>query len=278
MEGKIKFGDIRNDLTKNKKINKNNKEAEGDWMQYDSRLFEIGGTFYEALPQKYTQNLDNKNFNENVKFGLAFKEYIEKELSFENKNRTAVEFGGSGTRLFAGFSNGFFKRTVGVCLDDIRSHGTKIFDNSSGHSVVIGDVLDVNNKKLFKEINDKLNTDKVDLIISRMQGPLRELEKNPVILDRIIRKWYSLLDKNGILFAQFEYFSHHNPSTKQQYNADINYIRGVTKTETYVEKWVEAVKKVYPEIEIQLGRGIIRLVKKDNSPEELISSKELFSK
>ncbi len=277
MEGKIKFGDIRNDLTKNKETSDNYKDQEADWSQYDSHLFDIGSTFYDVLPKKYVQELNNKIYTENEEFGIAFQEYIENELSFETKKRTAIEFGGPGTRLFGGFSRGFFKKTVGVCLDDVRSHGTKNIDNNSGHSVVTGDVLDVNNLKLFDEINNKLGTNKVDLIISRMQGPLRDLEKNPVVLDRIIRKWYSLLDKNGILFAQFEYFSQHNPNTKQKYEAEIN-PPWVTKTERYVKQWAEAVKKMYPEIEVQLGRGVLRLVKKDNSPEELISSKELFSK
>jgi hypothetical protein len=38
------------------------------------------------------------------------------------------------------------------------------------------------------------------------------------------------------------------------------------------------IKLKYPnEIDIQLGRGVIRLVKKDNAPEELASNDELFN-
>lgn len=275
MEGKTKFGDIRKDLIKNKETSENYKESERNWSQYDSDLFTIGSTFYDALPDKYVSKLNNKIYAENEEFGMAFKEYIENELSF-GKKRTAIEFGGPGSNLFDGFTKGFFKKTVGVCLDDVRQNYIKNFDNNSGHSVISGDIVDVNNRKLFEEINNKLDTNKVDLIISRMQGPLNDLEKNPAILDRIIRKWYHLLNKDGILFAQFEYLDQHNPIIQTKYLAEIN-PPPVTKAEKYVRQWAEVLKKNFPEIEIQLGRGVIRLVKKDGSPEELISSKDLFN-
>jgi len=274
---KIKFGDIKADIKENIKVNELNRYSESDWAHHDSSLWVIGSSFYKVLPEKYVGELNKKIYTKVEEYGEAYKKYIEDTFSLKSdKERTAIEFGGPGSKLFSGFTKGLFKKTVGVCLDDVRSSSIEKTDDLAGHSVVIGDITDTTNKDLFQEIYDKLGTEKVDLIISRMQAPLDELKRNPAILNRIIRKWYKLLDDNGILFAQYEYLPEHNPDMEQKYNAEINPPRK-KEAEKNVELWADAIKLKYPnEIEIQLGRGVIRLVKKDNAPAELMLNDELF--
>lgn len=274
----IKFGDLRADVENNKKTNEKNLQREYRWGHYDSSLIEIGSTFYKVLPEEYVGDLNKKIYTTIEEYGEAFKKYIENTLSKNpNKERTAIEFGGPGSHFFSGFTKGFFNKTVGICLDDIRSEAEKDADNLRGHSVVVGDILDTKNRNLFVEIEDKIGTNKVDLIISRIQGPLHELKINGAVLNRVIRKWYKLLDKNGILFAQFVYLDEHNPNMEDKYNAEIEPAYK-SKTEKIVEMWVDAIKLKYPnEIDVALGRGVIRLVKKDNAQEELASNNELFN-
>lgn len=274
---KIKFGDLKEDVKSIKKTNQENSQCEYVWPQYDSSLIEIGSTFYKVLPEEYVGELNKKIYTTIEEYGEAFKKYIEDSLSKNpKKERTAIEFGGPGSNLFFGFSDGFFSKTVGICLDDIRSEVEKDADNLRGHSVVIGDIIDTKNRNLFNEINNKIGADKADLIISRIQGPLNKLKINEAVLDRVIRKWYQLLDKNGILFAQFVYLDEHDPYMENKYNALIE-PPYKSKTEKIAEMWVDAIKLKYPnEIDVSLGRGVIRLVKKDNAPEELASNNELF--
>lgn len=274
----MKLGDIKEDLQTNKRTKERHQNIELEWRHYNSSLFKIGSSFYKTLPKEYLENYDEKNFSSVEDRGLLFKKYIENTLS-KNKDtpRTAIEFGGPGSKLFSGFTDGFFKRTVGICLDDARPAYRMYDDNINGHDVIVGDIMDVNNKDLFNKINNTLKTNKVDLIISRMQGPLTKLRKNPVLLDHIIRKWYSLLNKNGMLFAQFEYFPEHDPNIEKI--RDAKYFPPPREaSEEHAEQWIKFVKqKFQDQIEIQLGRGVIRILKKDNAPDELPSAKELFN-
>lgn len=278
MMEKIKIGDIKEDLQINKITKERHKNIELEWPHYDSSLFKIGNSFYKTLPKEYLDNYDEKSFSSVEDRGLLFKKYIESTL-LKNKNisRTAIEFGGPGSKLFQGFTKGFFKRTVGICLDDVRPAYKRNEDDINGHDIIVGDIMDVNNKNLFDKINNTLKTDKVDLIISRMQGPLNKIRKNPVLLDRIIRKWYGLLNKNGMLFAQFEYFPEHDPNIEKIQDAKY-FPPSREASEDNVEQWITFVKqKFQDQIEIQLGRGVIRMLKKDNAPDELPSAKELFN-
>ena len=282
MGEKFNFGDIRNDIFKNKKIANEFKDDEESWSQYDSSLSAFGSSFNKTLPEEYITPLNKKIFTNIDEYGEVFKNYVEDTLS-KNKNhyRTAIEFGGPGSNLFSGFSPNFFSKTIGLCLDDVRGRSQKEYDHKKGHSIITGDIMKPNNNEMYLKIEDELGTNKVDLIISRMMGPLRStndtsLKKNPLILDRIIRKWYNLLNENSLLFAQFEYFSEHNPDPKQIYDAE-SFPPSIKPLEEKVSKWAEIINKKFKnKIEIQLGRGVMRLYKKSGAPEELPKINELF--
>lgn len=275
MTEKFNFGELRN----NTKFNRNSAGVqeifEDGWDVYDSSLNAIGGSFFKTLPSEYTNNLNIKENKDIENYGKIFKNYIEETLK-KNRERVAVEFGGPGSKFFSGFNKDFFKKTVGVCLNDIRFPEKKEVDNKINHSVVIGDILDSKNKELFDKIFEKLDNKKIDFIISRMMGPLEIIKMSPILLEHIIRKWFSLLSNNGVLFAQFEYFLEHDSNINKKYQSEINPPK-IAESEIYIKKWAEVIQNMYPnEIEIGLGRGVIRITKKDGAPDELPQAKELF--
>ena len=278
MEHHMNFGNLRFDLNHDKKFVEEKKATEGKWQQYDKPISHFGNTFGKVLPENYIGEL-NKDANTSLEaYGEAFRQYIEDTLSKSaGTTRTAIEFGGPGSNLFSGFSEKFFGKTVGVCLADVRPLYMKERDTQHGHSVVAGDLLDTKNEKLFKEITEAIGGEKTDLIISRMMGPLDDLSRNPLMLDRVIRKWYSLLNDNGILIAQFELIKQHHPVVEERHKHDEHdYL--FMDTQEDIESWAEKIKEKYKDkIEIQIARGVIRLHKKNGAPAELLSSKELFS-
>lgn len=259
--------------------------SEGDgWRQFDSFLDEFGATFVKSLPKEYVEYMEKKIFVDTLEKGQVFKKYIEDTLSKskEGHNLSAVELGGPGINFFDGFSKDFFTKTLGVCInDDFRLMGRVRHLNSKKeqkHFVLLGDIVDISNDQLYKKIEETIGTKKIDLIVSRMMGALTNIKKNPFIFNHLIRKWYNMLNNDGLMFVQFEYFIKHNPNPEQQYEGEISsgykYFRD---SEIFVEKWVNIIKEKFPEIDIQLDRGIMRLHKNPGAPEELPSASKLFS-
>jgi hypothetical protein len=119
---KMKFEDLKTDITKNKIINNQNKNCESFWHHYDSSLIEIGSTFYKVLPEEYVGELNKKIYTTIEEYGEAFKKYIEDTLSKKpNKERTAIEFGGPGSNLFLVFLIDFLiKQLVFVLMIYVR--------------------------------------------------------------------------------------------------------------------------------------------------------------
>ena len=124
------------------------KSSEGTWDYSDSSLFVIGSSFSKTLPKKYIENLSNNMPNSIEEYGKAFQLYIEDVLAHK-KDKTAIEFGGPGSQLFSDFSPGFFKKTVGVCLADVRNSIGKEKDVKNNHVIVEGDIMDTQNKKSY---------------------------------------------------------------------------------------------------------------------------------
>ena len=133
----------------------------------------------------------------------------------------------------------------------------KFNDARNNHSVITGNILDLQSDQLFNKITQTLGIEKVDLIISRMDGPLSFFDKNGAILDRIIRNWYNFLNKNGLMFIQFE----------RTLESDTRFL---------VEKWSGVIKKRFPKVDIQTGNYVLRLHKGTDAPEELPPATQLF--
>lgn len=263
---------MKDDVRHNTKIANDavSELSKGDgWKEFDSFLDEFGATFIKSLPKEHIEYMDKKNFVDAPEKGQVFKKYIEDTLSKskEEHNLTAVELGGPGINFFDGFSKDFFTKTLGVCInDDFRlMDRIRYLDDKKEqkHSVLLEDILDISNDQLYKKIEEKIGTKKIDLIISRLNGALMYIKKNPLIFNHLIRKWYSMLNNNGLMFIQFEYLIKYS-NTKQQ-------------SEIFVEEWANIIKEKFPEVDIQLDRGIMRLHKNFGAPEELPSTSKLFS-
>ena len=262
----IQFAEIKKALKHNRKLSRKDEggyeKDENDWKLhgvYDTSIIDFSDSLSISLPENFEKERDIEGYLKNPEI---FQIYIEQTLSKEQKHDlTAIEFGGPGSELFRGFSKDFFKKTVGVCLKDIRDPNEKNNDIKNNHSVVEGDILDIQDDKLLNEVTEKLDTEKTDLIISRMIGPLKEIDKHPAILDRIIRNWYNMLNENGLMFIQFQGYV---PLNKDKLERDL------------MEKWSTIIKEKFPKINIQIDGGVMRLHKKVGAPEELPRASELF--
>src|SRR3989339_432886 len=153
-----------------------------------------------------------------------------------------------------------FEITLGACLPDIRNQRKQKEDKRNNHSVIVGDITEITKDKTLTKVTQTLGTNKTDLIISRMEGPIILIDKNPAILDRIIRNWYDLLNKNGLMFIQFEL-----PKYQPRY------------TEPLIKKWANAIKEKFPEVDIQVNKGVLRLHKRVGAPEKLPPATQLFT-
>ena len=227
---------------------------EEDWGIYDSSLENFGKSFSVTTP------INVQSESHFLSPGMIWQKYIEDTLSRKDgASLTAVEFGGPGSRLFSGFTRNFFKKTLGVCLKDIRHEIDKNEDTAHNHSIICNDILDPDNKELFTQIKAELDSEGIDLIISRMSGPLRVIKRHPAILDRIIRNWYNLLNENGLMFIQFDYSA----------------LPGEFIYPKIVE-WAENIQRLHPEVEIQVERDSMRIHKTNGSPKILPPSSQLF--
>ena len=299
---KMSFGQIKKDLKNNKEF-KEYFEEEGkiealkfqidslkngeflvnpvhEWKIYDSSLKKFAETFSSVLPDSYTDIIEEPGFVKPQEYANAFKKYIENTLR-KNRHRSAIEFGGSGSKLFSEFSKGYFEKTLGVSLEDIRTDKEKRIDSENNHNIFVGDILNTKDTNFDHYLHDDLKIEKVDLIISRMMGPLDGLAKNPLLLERVIQKWYQLLNQNGIIFLQFEFFDKHLPTNHHDAFLDVEFNNTLvpedfTETEKIVQEWVQAMQKQFPkEIEFQLDRGTLRIHKKPGAPDELPLFKDL---
>src|SRR3989338_771967 len=136
---------------------------ENEWPVYDSSLSDFAETFTLVLPKDYGGSDPHR-------LGLdpaIFRKYIENTLSQgqgeQKHGLTAVEFGGPGSKLFSGFSKGFFIKTAGVCLRDERDQRKKDNDVTNNHSVLEGDIMDPTKNEVLVTVVETLGTAKTDL-------------------------------------------------------------------------------------------------------------------
>ena len=131
--------------------------------------------------------------------GRPLKKYIEWELRNMKSEAIGVEFGGIGVKAFQGFSDKFFKRSLGVTLADHRDDYERAEQTLLSHTVLEGDIL---SSVTYERLNEWLGGEKINLIIERMGKGLDALPSDPHTLAKILGIWYELLAKNGIMFVQ----------------------------------------------------------------------------
>lgn len=245
-------------------IRRNRKAAETEhiatWTYPNSSIDSFACEFAYTIKKSFATEIKDRTVTEAAV--AVFKEDIENTLSFnreQNGTLTAVELGGPGSNLFSAFPGGFFEATAGVCLKDFRNDVTQTSDEQSHHHVIEGDVFD---REIYHKICEILSVPKVDLIISRMLGPLRSMTRHPILWERMIKTWYSILNENGLMFVQFQ-FPKQNFVTKK--DRDI-----IEKGRRLVKQWAESIQeKSGGTIEISVDYDAFRLHKKSGAPEQL---------
>lgn len=132
---------------------------------------------------------------------VSLKDYIETTLRKRKCKAIGIEFGGIGLDFFSGFTDGFFKRTIGVTLmdhraKDIQSLGRRRLPT---HRVLEGDIFSADT---YLSLDTKLGGKKVDLIVERMARGLELVPVEPYTVSKILQIWYSLLREGGVMFVQ----------------------------------------------------------------------------
>ncbi len=144
--------------------------------------------------------------------GGDIKRTVEIALEKSKGEAIGVEFGGMGINLFKGFSDGFFKQTIGVSLSDYRTESgqlkegsaEKIYPDGRQHNIIIGNLFD---REVYQKINEIIDGKKVDFIIERMIAGLGNVPKNFLTTVTILQKWYSMLSEGGMLLVELPGFA-----------------------------------------------------------------------
>ncbi len=244
------------------------------WHVYDRSSIDFAKTFYDLFPENFRKDFDR--FNDNpltayIKNTLTDNYYNNSYSGNDSKKFVAVEFGGPGRKLFRDF-DGFFDQTIGVCYTDM-GQGTededfKRTDEEDNHSVLEGDILDFTKSGTYSKLSEKLNGQGVDFIISRMVGGLDHIQiKPPILLDRVIREWYSILNEGGIMLIQFE----------NRIQEKVDAASFTSKTLVRVYNWSHEIMARFPEITIVIDQDhkTLRLNKNKGAPASLPPAKEM---
>ncbi len=170
---------------------KEQEQKGADYPREDSTLKMFATRFYTVLPPDRRIGLAEE----------AFRNYVETTLAAEKGQASAIEFGGVGYNLFGGFSQGFFKKTLGVALID-RPHRylnyTADKENLKYHTVLEANLADPGAKN---KILDWLAGDRPSLIIQNMMIGLDYVPQRDYQQEKAMRYWYHALEENGLIFS-----------------------------------------------------------------------------
>jgi hypothetical protein len=172
-------GELVHVLKEAQKITQENENQEYNWHVYDSSLMEYAIFFEDVLPVKPEK----------------MRAFIENKIKDRYGHAVGVDFGGTGSNLFEGFSRDFFASTFGMVLHSRNN------DKGSGvHRIIEGDCLSIKGIRKFENI---LGTGKkVDLLFERMLGGVKDYPTNPEFLWSLLNRFYKLLNDGGIMFVQ----------------------------------------------------------------------------
>jgi hypothetical protein len=205
------------------------------WPMYDSPL----------LSERDSSSFDSE-FNMFAPEGQNLRDYIEEVLRPRKGQAVAIEFGGPGSNLFAGFSEGFFRRSLGVTLKDKRAAVKRSRDKVMNHSVIEGDLRDPFTKS---KVNNWLGEDQVDLVFERLGGAGSKIPQDPYDIAQHASEWYKMVAEGGLMFLQVP-----------------------TVVTPLIVPWLEKIDALYPGL-ARGGRSLIwldiQLHKIPGAPDEL---------
>jgi hypothetical protein len=132
----------------------------------------------------------------------TLRHYIQETLEKKRGEAIGIEFGGPGSALFSGFPRGFFERTLGVTLADVRgvlSPDQIAKDEERHHTVLEANLLAAGT---YEKVKQWLAGRKVDLIIERLAGGREYMPEEPYLLAETFEQWYELSSEGGLILAQ----------------------------------------------------------------------------
>ncbi len=179
-----------------------NFDKDFPWGYFDSPLQEpyptgqsYENTFQRLIPPEHHGDI---------------RSYIESELKDKRGEAIGIDIGGLGSSVFHGFSSGFFRRTAGISLHDIRAkYGIEIEEDTiRGHTVIEGDIT---KRETKVGIVAWLGGKKVDLLFERMVKGLTAFPRKDRWTATAISQMYSLLSDDAIMFAELVFFAQEDP-------------------------------------------------------------------
>ncbi|TSC87171.1 MAG: hypothetical protein G01um10148_276 [Parcubacteria group bacterium Gr01-1014_8] len=220
-----------------------------DWAYIDSPLelppAHIGSfdeTFKRVLPVETLPHERN------------LRRYIERTFEHKKGGVIGIEFGGPASRLFAGFTPGFFKKSLGVSIRDYRKEEVRQSDAKRHHAVITGNMLW---EETEERVDEWLGGEKVDVGFQRLLDGFEFIPIEPYTLGAWIQRRYRQLSDVGLLVLQV-------PLTMQP----------------FLKPWSEAIQaKCGDRIQFQFVEGTndrstfetgaLRIQKMKGAPEEL---------
>lgn len=155
------------------------------WAIYDKPIGSFSSTYRVFLKER------------------GLKSYVESELQDRQGQALGIELGGLGSKLFRGFSDGFFKRTLGVVLLDTRKGMEKEADEVRGHDVIEANVFEQTGFSDIESWLAKYGNGKADFADERMEGAISDFNVSNYFWLFQFRKCFRLLNDGGVLFAQW---------------------------------------------------------------------------
>ncbi|HSX43417.1 MAG TPA: hypothetical protein VLF59_05015 [Candidatus Saccharimonadales bacterium] len=159
------------------------------WSYINSGIVEMEWRFHEVMPP-----------------GVKLRDYIFQGLASQN-DRIGIEVGGVGSRLFTDIetlSPGFFSRTAGISLTDLRPglHDAEAIlatDEAHHHTVIAGDLNAIDTEQ---RVCDWLGGERPNFILESMLLGQQALPREPFAMARRCDFWYQLCAPGGIIVSQ----------------------------------------------------------------------------
>jgi hypothetical protein len=178
--------------------------SERQWISRDPDTTAAWGPYNTGVAMEGLDGTHLEDWFHNVlPIGHSIKSYV-KEIIGGKDQRYGLEVGGIGSRLFGDFETGFFTKTAGISLHDLRAvapPGEDWYrhDALRNHTVITGDLLAA---ETHQKVTEWLDGHKADFIFERLYGGMTSVPKEPFAVAEQASFWYEHLSEQGVMLPQ----------------------------------------------------------------------------